>query len=322
MQDVADLAGVALVTVSRVLNEPDKVARETLDAVRKAIREVGYVPNLVAGGLASNRSGVVGVIVPTITNSIFADTVQGASDLLEPAGFSILLGQSRYDDEREARLIARMLGRRAEGLVVVGCTQAEPARRLLIGSQVPVVQTWDLADEPIDLNAGFSNFDAGRAVGDHLLDRGHRRIAFLGGGDPRSFARGEGFRAALGQRGLAPAISVDLASPPAFDAGRDALQTLLRPGTPVDAAFFSTDVLAAGALLACRRAGVVVPGRLAIVGFGDLEIARHLDLTTVQIRGEDIGRAAATMILDVLTGTGPRPDRVDLGFRIVVRGTT
>src|SRR5690349_6929030 len=110
MQDVARLAGVAVVTVSRVLNAPDQVAPATRQAVQEAIRQVGYLPNLVAGGLASNRSGMVAVVVPTITNSIFADTVQGVSDALEPAGISILLGQTGYDDERERALLSTMLG--------------------------------------------------------------------------------------------------------------------------------------------------------------------------------------------------------------------
>lgn len=322
MEDVARLAGVAVVTVSRVLNDPDKVALTTREAVHQAIRKVGYVPNLVAGGLASNRSGMVAVVVPTITNSIFADTVQGVSDALEPVGHSILLGQTGYDDSREQLLIATMLGRRAEGLVVIGCSQTGAARQLLRAARVPVVQTWDLVDDPIDLLVGFSNFDAGRAVTRHLLDRGYQRIAFLGGGDPRSFARGLGFRAALNERGLDPALHVELASPAAIDAGSEALGQLMQTKPNVDAAFFATDVFAAGALLACGRAAVPVPGRLAIAGFGDLELARHMNLTTVRIRGYDIGRAAAEMVLASLAGRTIASKVVDLGFEIIVRGTT
>ncbi len=322
MEDVARLAGVAVVTVSRVLNAPEQVAPATRKAVQDVIEQVGYLPNLVAGGLASNRSGVVAVVVPTITNSIFADTVQGLSDALEPAGFSILLGQTGYDDERERALLSTMLGRRVESLVVIGCAQAPPARALLAAARIPVVQTWDLIDDPVDMIVGFSNFDAGRAVAAHLLDRGYRRVAFLGGGDPRSFARGQGFRAALRDRGLAPAHDIELASPAAIDAGREALERLLANEPEVEAAFFTTDVFAAGALLACRRAGVAVPGRMAIVGFGDLEIARHLDLTTVRIRGYDIGRTAADMVLDSLDGRASERKVVDLGFDVIIRATT
>ena len=321
MQDVARIAGVGVVTVSRVLNDPGKVAPATRAAVQDAIRKSGYLPNLVAGGLASSRSGMVAVVVPTITNSIFADTVQGVSDALEPAGISILLGETGYDDERERALIATMLGRRAEGLVVIGCAQAAPARALLVAARVPVVQTWDLIDKPVDLLVGFSNFAAGHAVAMHLLGRGCRRIAFLGGGDPRSNARGEGFRAALRAQGIEPAASVDLPRPAAMDAGSEALERLLRTTPGVDGAFFSTDVFAAGALFACARAGIAVPGRLAIAGFGDLELARHMDLTTVRIRGYDIGRTAAQVILASLAAPAAERKVVDLGFEMVVRGT-
>ena len=322
MQDVARLAGVAVVTVSRVLNNPGAVAPATREAVRAAIHKVGYLPNLVAGGLASNKSGMVAVVVPTITNSIFADTVQGVSDTLEPAGISILLGQTGYDDERERMLIATMLGRRAEGLVVVGCTQAPPARALLAAAQIPVVQTWDLVDNPVDMLVGFSNFAAGHAVATHLLARGYRRVAFLGGGDPRSRERGLGFRAALREQDIELAAEVELASPAAIDAAGAGLNRLLQTAPDADGAFFSTDVFAAGALLACGRAGVSVPKQLAIAGFGDLDLARHMDLTTVRIRGYDIGRSAADMIIATLSGRTVECKVVDLGFEMVVRGTT
>jgi LacI family gluconate utilization system Gnt-I transcriptional repressor len=322
MKDVARIAGVAVVTVSRVLNEPDKVAPATRDAVLDAMRQVGYLPNLVAGGLASNKSGMVAVVVPTITNSIFADTVQGAADALEPAGISILLGQTGYDDERERALIATMLGRRAEGIVVVGCTQAPPARSLLAAARVPVVQTWDLVEDPVDLIVGFSNFGAGRAMAAHLVERGYRRLAFLGGGDPRSYARGEGFRAGLRERGMTAALDVELASPAAIEAGRDGLARLRSAAPRIEAAFFSTDVFAAGALLGCMQSGVAVPSELAIAGFGDLEIAAQMNLTTVRICGYDIGRSAAGMILARLAGTPLERRAVDLGFELVVRETT
>ena len=160
------------------------------------------------------------------------------------------------------------------------------------------------------------------AVASHLLDRGYRRVAFLGGGDPRSYARGQGFRTALRERGFAPALDIELASPATIDAGREALDQLLATVPDIDAAFFTTDVFAAGALLACHRAGIAVPGRIAIAGFGDLELARQMNLTTVRIRGYDIGRSAAEMVIASLSGRGVTRKVVDLGFEMIVRETT
>jgi LacI family gluconate utilization system Gnt-I transcriptional repressor len=265
---------------------------------------------------------MIAVVVPTITNSIFADTVQGVSDALEPTGRTILLGQTGYDDAREQQLTATLLGRRPEGVVFVGCSQSPAVRDLLRSARMPVVQTWDLTDDPIDLVVGFSNFTAGAAVAQHLLERGYRRLAFLGGGDPRSSARGRGFRSALDAQGIAPALHVELASPASIDYGSQALAALLCADPPIDAAFFATDVFAAGALLACGRAGVAVPRRLAIAGFGDLEVARHMDLSTVRIQGYDIGRVAAEMLLATLARRPVFPKIVDLGFELVARGTT
>jgi LacI family transcriptional regulator, gluconate utilization system Gnt-I transcriptional repressor len=324
MADVARLAGVGLITVSRVLNDPGKVAPETRAVVQAAIQRVGYVPNLIAGGLASNRSRVVGVVVPTITNSIFADTVQGLSDVLEAKNYSILLGQTGYDSEREQRLIATMLGRRAEGLIAIGCSQSDAVKRMLRAAGVPIVQTWDIVEDPVDLLVGFSNFEAGRAMTEHLIARGYRRIAFLGGSDPRSFARGKGYEAALEHHDLAPAQHVQLTSPASIGAGRDAVRILLAAEPRIEAAFFATDVFAMGALAECLRAGAAVPARIAIAGFGDLEVASHMvpTLTTVKIRGYEIGHSAAEMLLNSIGGRDMTRKVIDLGFEIVARQST
>src|SRR3954466_4676277 len=125
LSEVAKRAGVSAITVSRVLRTPDRVAPDTRARIEKVMREVGYVPNLVAGSLASARTNSVGVLVPTIANSIFADTVQGLSETLEPRGFSVILAQSRYDDAREDRMLAALLSRRPEAIIMVGSPATE-----------------------------------------------------------------------------------------------------------------------------------------------------------------------------------------------------
>jgi len=323
MEDVARIAGVSLITVSRALNGGANVTAATRARVEAAVRQTGYVPNLIAGGLASNRSRIVGLVVPTITNSIFAATVQGLSDVMEPEGYSILLGQSGYDDARERILIATMVGRRVEGLLIVGGSQPPEVRDMLRGSGVAVVQAWELAADPIDLTVGFSNFAAGRAITEHLIARGHRRIAFLGGGDPRGAARGAGFAAAMAAAGLEP-ISLHAPSPASIAAGRAVARELIAARPRVEAAFCATDVFAVGVLAECRRAGIAVPAELAVAGFGDLEVAQHLApaLTTVRIRDYAIGAEAARLLLGTIAGQPRARASVDLGFEIVLREST
>src|SRR6195952_2214697 len=183
---VARLAGVSAITVSRVVRLPALVAPETRSRVEAAMRDLGYVPNQVAGALASARTGSVGVLVPTIANSIFADTVQGLSDELEPLGYAVILAQSRFDAAREDHMLRALLSRRPEALIMVGSPATDDGARLLRRAGIPVVETWDLPPEPIDAVAGFSNYEAGVAVAKHLVAQGRQNLAFIGGDDPRA----------------------------------------------------------------------------------------------------------------------------------------
>src|SRR6202022_5127422 len=169
---VAKLAGVSSITVSRVVRLPNLVAPRTRGRVEAAMRELGSVPNQLAGALASSRTNSVGVLVPTIANSIFADTVQGLSDELEPLGFAVILAQSRYDAAREDHMLAALLSRRPEALVMVGSPATEDGARLLRRAGIPIVETWDLPATPIDAVAGFDNYAAGVAGARHLTPHG------------------------------------------------------------------------------------------------------------------------------------------------------
>src|SRR6201985_1131867 len=190
---VADLAGVSAITVSRVLRLPEKVAPETRVRVEAAMRELGYVPNQLAGALAGARTKSVGVLVPTIANSIFADTVQGLSDELEPLGYAVILAQSRYDSDREDRMLSALLSRRPEAIIMVGSPATEDGARLLRRAGIPIVETWEMPEQPIDAVAGFDNYEAGCAVARHLAGAGRKNLAFIGGDDPRATQRWNGF---------------------------------------------------------------------------------------------------------------------------------
>src|SRR6201986_195775 len=199
---VADLAGVSSITVSRVMRLPEKVAPPTRARVEAAMRELGYVPNQIAGALAGARTKSVGVLVPTIANSIFADTVQGLTDELEPLGYAVILAQSRYDAVREDRMLSALLSRRPEAIIMVGSPATEEGARLLRRAGIPVVETWELPPEPIDAVAGFDNYAAGVAVAQHLVAQGRKHLAFIGGDDPRATRRWDGFNEIALRAGL------------------------------------------------------------------------------------------------------------------------
>jgi LacI family gluconate utilization system Gnt-I transcriptional repressor len=318
MEDVARVAGVSMITVSRALNAPGKLAPATLARVRAAIERLRYVPNLMAGSLASNRSRIVAAIVPTIANSIFSDTIDGLARVLAEHRYQLLLGQTHYRVDEEAALVDAFLGRRVDGLVLTGVAHARGVRARVRRAGVPVVETWDLTARPIDMLVGFSNRAAGAAAARYLVDKGYRTLAFIGGVDDRSAARLAGYRDSARVSGIrnVPAALLPVPSSPAD--GSAALASLLARGAP-RAVFCSNDILAAGALFECQRRHIDVPERLAVMGFADLPIAAGIEpsLTSVQVRAPAMGARAGTMLMRRLAGD-PTPERiVDLGFAVV-----
>jgi LacI family gluconate utilization system Gnt-I transcriptional repressor len=312
---VAERAGVSAITVSRVVRLPDMVAPETRVRVEAAMRELGYVPNQLAGALAGARTKSVGVLVPTIANSIFADTVQGLSDELEPLGYAVILAQSRYDADREDHMLSALLSRRPEAIIMVGSPATEDGARLLRRANIPIVETWELPPDPIEAVAGFDNYAAGVAVAQHLVTQGRKHLAFIGGDDPRATRRWNGFNDTALRGGVGPPRRLILE--------RNATGSLVAlaelPG--VDAVFAANDAHAIGFMSGLRKAGLLRDGPaaaqpVAVVGLGDLEMGRLIapSLSTIRVHGDAIGRTAARLIL---SREGPR--RIDLGFELVLR---
>jgi LacI family transcriptional regulator, gluconate utilization system Gnt-I transcriptional repressor len=313
---VAKLAGVSSITVSRVVRVPNLVAPETRDRVEAAMRELGYVPNQLAGALASARTRSVGVLVPTIANSIFADTVQGLSDELEPLGYAVILAQSRYDDAREDHMLSALLSRRPEAIIMVGSPATEDGARLLRRAGIPIVETWELPDSPIDAVAGFDNYQAGVAVARHLVAQGRKSFAFIGGDDPRATRRWRGFADTLADLGAKPPRRLIL------DRNASGSVVALADLPGVDAVFAANDAHAIGFMSGLRKAGLLrdlgpaAEQPVAVIGLGDLEMGRLIapSLSTIRVHGDAIGRTAAKLIL---TRDGPR--HIDLGFELVLR---
>jgi LacI family gluconate utilization system Gnt-I transcriptional repressor len=319
--DVARAAGVSHITVSRVINTPEKVAPETRERVQAFIASMDYIPNLLAGGLSSRRTGVIAAIVPTIGHSIFAETVNGLSEKLSSNGYQLLLGQTDYSEANETALVETFIGRRVDGIVLTGVEHSARTRQRLQTAGIAVVETWDLTRNPIDMLVGFSNLGAGRAIGKYLYTRGYRHFAFAGGPDARAMARFRGYAQALKQLGAEPPVKITVPLGPFFKAGRDALAQIRRENPKTDAIFFSNDVIAAGAIMECNRIGIRVPEQIAIAGFANLEIASELSppLTTVQVGAYEIGKKAAQLLLSTLAGHPVEHAVCDLGFTIVSR---
>lgn len=325
--DVARLAGVSPITASRALNTPDHVAKETLAKVRDAVARTGYVPNRMAGGLASSRSRLVAAVVPTISGPVFMEMLESLTAALADAGYQLMLGQSGYTESREDALLDAIIGRRPDGIVLTGIMHSAAGRRRLLAAGIPVVETWDLTPTPIDMLVGFSHAQAGAAVARHLHAKGRCRLALLSGDDERAQRRNQGFideAVRLGMARDAADVPVRLVpAPTTLGGGRFGLAQLLATAPAVDAVFCSSDLLALGVLTEATARGIDVPKQLAVIGFGDLAFAgdAHPALSTVRIDGTGIGRQAAQFIVDRAEGRPVAEKVVDLGFQIIERAS-
>jgi LacI family gluconate utilization system Gnt-I transcriptional repressor len=324
LHDVAKLAGVAPITASRVLNTPEQVSDDVRKKVLDAIARTGYVPNRLAGGLASARSRLVAAIVPTVSGPVFMPTMQALTESLAEQGYQLMLGQSGYTKSREDALLEAVIGRRPDGIVLTGIMHSPEGRRRLLGCGIPVVETWDLTPTPIDMLVGFSHEDVGRSVATMLAKKGRKRLAVVSGNDERARRRTASFVAEAKARDLPEPRVVEVPAPTTFRSGRESLVALMKGSRRIDAVFCSSDLLALGVLTQARVDGIDVPGKLAVVGFGDLEFAADTSpsLTTVRINAAEIGREAARRIVARAEGRAAEPRVVDIGFEIVQREST
>ncbi len=288
--------------------------------MQKAVEATGYIPNLLAGGLKSKRSMMVAALVPTISVAQFLPTVQALTESLDAAGYQLILGQSGYDHAREEALLNTMLGRRPDGIVVTGLVQSQAARERLKQASIPVVETWDLSDRPIDMLVGFSHLKVGSAVAGYFLSKGWRRIGIATGDDHRASVRREGFLSVVGR--TVPTVVVP--APSDMAAGRRALGELLAQDPQLRAVYCSSDQLAQGVLTEAQARRLRIPEDLAVCGFGDAGFAAHMEpsLTTVQVDGAAIGTLAARLILERCQGHAVDERVIDVGYRIVERQST
>ena len=323
LSDVAKLAGVSAITVSRALNTPAAVSPDTLERVRSAISRSGYVPNLMAGGLASNRSQLVAALVPTIAGIVFLETVQALTDALAQAGYQLILGQSGYTGEREDALIDAIVGRRPDGIVLTGIMHSPEARRRLLASGIPVVETWDITPTPIDMIVGFSHEKVGLEVADYLYEKGYRRPAMVTANDPRAMLRQTGFEQRCAALDFPKVPVFTVPAPSSLGSGRSGFSDLQASFPDTDVVFCSSDLIAHGVMTEAQARGMRVPEDIAVMGFGNLSFAAHTHpmLTTVNIDGTGMGRQAARFILDRVAGRDTGPRVRDLGFSITERAS-
>jgi len=323
LTEVAKLAGVSPITASRFFRNPEALSVSKRERVESAARELGYVPNLAARALASQRTEVVGVLIPSLTNNVFNDVLRGIYDASEGSPYTIQFVNTRYSILQEEKLLRLFQAQKPAGLIVTGINQTAGSRSVMEAMNCPIVQIMEIGSDPVDMMVGFSHYEAAFAAVSHLISQGRRRVGLIGARmDPRVQRRLEGYRDAMKAGGLFdPNLVLTTPTPTAVTLGGTLLGDLLAQSPDLDAVFCINDDLALGVLFECQRRGLSVPGQLAIVGFNDMEFmsASVPTLSSVRTNRYEMGREAVTMLIDAIEGRRPEKSVVDLGFELMIR---
>ncbi|WP_422372458.1 LacI family DNA-binding transcriptional regulator [Hoeflea sp.] len=325
LDDVARAAGVSTATVSRCLNAPDRVIAPTRERVMAAIAALGYTPDFGGRALASRRTNTVGAIIPTMENAIFARGLQSFQEALSKAGRTLLVASSGYDPARERAQMEALIGRGADGLLLIGSARPESSVEYLRRRGVPYVGAWNLGTESEGFFVGFDNAAAASELTAKVIALGHRRIAMIGGiseMNDRAAARIEGVRNAVRSADIDGGLIDVIEAPYAFHDGAEAFARLMEASPRPTAVICGNDVLAIGAMQRAREMGLGVPEDISITGFDDIDISEMVNpgLTTVRVPHRRMGEAAAEMLLKLINKE-PVDRQVEISTSIIERGT-
>ena len=320
LRDVSEASGVSEMTVSRVLRNRGDVSATTRDRVLTAAKALGYVPNKIAGALASQRVNLVGVIIPSLSNMVFPEVMTGISAVLEGTGLQPVVGVTNYLPEREEAVLYELLSWRPSGVIIAGIEHSEASRAMLRNAGIPVVEIMDVDGEAVDSVVGISHRRAGREMARTILAAGYRRIGFLGTqmpNDHRARKRLEGFSESLAAAGLTLEDSEFYSGGSALLKGREMTETILKRSPKLDFLYYSNDMIGAGGLLYCTEKGIDVPGHLGLAGFNGVELLDGLPvkLATMDACRLEVGRTAAEIIAEAAHG-GSSAQRIELTPRL------
>ena len=302
LRDVSQASGVSEMTVSRVLRNRGDVSQNTRDKVLLVAKQLGYVPNKIAGALASQRVNLVAVIIPSLSNMVFPEVMTGISEVLETTDLQPVVGVTDYLPEKEERVLYEMLSWRPSGIIIAGLEHSENSAIMLKASGIPVVEIMDIDGSPVDAMVGISHRRAGREMAVSILKAGYRKIGFLGTKMPldhRARKRFEGFTEALAKSGVEVTDQEFYSGGSALVKGREMTQELLRRNPKLDFLYFSNDLIGAGGLLYLIEQGIDIPNQIGLAGFNGVELLQGLprQLATMDACRNEIGRKAAEMIV-------------------------
>lgn len=301
LRDVSEASGVSEMTVSRVLRNRGDVSAATREKVLTAAKTLGYVPNKIAGGLASQRVNLVAVVIPSLSNLVFPDVLGGISAELDDTGLQPVIGVTNYSPAREEMVLYDMLSWRPSGVILAGLEHSAASRAMLTSSGIPVVEIMDTDGQGIDTVVGISHMRAGREMAQRILAAGYRRIGFVGTHMPedhRARKRLAGFEQGLSDAGVQLEAREYYQGGSSLLKGRELTERILTRAPELDFLYYSNDMIGAGGLLHCLGKGYDIPNRIGLAGFNGVDLLDGLPvrLTTTDARRVEIGRRAARLV--------------------------
>ncbi len=303
LRDVSEASGVSEMTVSRVLRNRGDVSDATRERVLEAAKTLGYVPNKIAGALASQRVNLVAVIIPSMSNMVFPEVMTGISQILDETGLQPVVGVTGYMPEKEEQVLYEMLSWRPSGVIIAGLEHSDASRAMLRAAGIPVVEIMDVDGTPVDSVVGISHRRAGQQMAQAILKAGYEHIAFLGTKmllDHRARKRFEGFTETLAKAGVEIEDSDFYSGGSALAKGREMTRDVLNRSPDLDFIYYSNDLIGAGGLLYLMEQGVDIPNAMGLAGFNGVNLLRGLpqELATMDSCRLEIGRRAAEIIVE------------------------
>ena len=308
LRDVSEASGVSEMTVSRVLRASGDVSQATREKVLLAANELGYVPNKIAGALASKRVSLIAVIIPSMSNMVFPEVMMGINDKLEETNLQPVVGITDYLPVKEEKVLFQMLSWRPSGVIIAGLEHSDASRRMLESSGIPIVEIMDVDGTPIDCAVGISHRRAGRKMGEEIIRSGYKKIGFMGTKMPldhRAQKRFEGFTESLAKAGIEVSDQEFYSGGSALAKGRDMTRDMLMRSPDLDFLYYSNDMISAGGLLYLLEQGIDIPEKIGLAGFNGVDLLQGLpvELATMDACRKEVGQAAAKIICDKLDGT-------------------
>ena len=328
--DIAKKSGYSTSTVSRTISKPNKVSLGARKKILSIIKKTKYVHNSLAGSLKSGKSGFIIVIIPTLVGSVFTDYIRGIKKILRKKGFQILIGVTDYNLDREEEIIQKFLSYKPEGIIIVGTKHNVFTSSLLLSSKLPIVETWNITDKPLDTVVGFSNFSAGYQITDYVINLKYKKIVFstptpfFMKNENRAKRRLSGYISRMKEANIKPIIFYYSDPLDHKKCGSEIYSQYKKYSAKIDCIICGSEISGSGFLAELLYNKIAVPKSIGVAAVGNAEITSliHPQLTTMDFKVYDIGRIAANNLIARINKEKVKKRIFDVGIELIKGGST